>query len=326
MIIGGINPIPHGTKVNFVGVRFVNYGISLFMIAVSLVTFFLKDLNYGIDFKGGIGLEVRMPEKIDLAPLRTQLISLDVGDVSLQEFGGDRDLLIRIERQEGDENAQQVAIEKVRDLLGSEVDFRRIETVGPTVGEEMVSKGLQAVFWALICMLIYIWFRFEWQFGLCAIIALLHDALVLLGLYAVFRLEFNTTAIVAVLITIGYSINDTVVIYDRIRENLRKYKSMQVREIINRSINETLSRTILTSASTLLALLSLYLFGGEVISSYSLPILVGVAVGTYSSIFVAAPLLLTFNLQIRQERENIDEAAIATKRLAKKESQNTVKP
>ena len=223
--------------------------------------------------------------------------------MALQEFGSAQDILIRVEQQSGDEKDQLKAIERIKETLDADTEYRRIETVGPTVGSEMVSNSIQAILWALVAMLIYIWLRFEWQFGLCAILALMHDALSILGLYSLFGLEFNLTAIVAILITIGYSINDTVVIYDRVRENLRKFKKMELSAVLNLSINETLGRTILTSSSTLLALFALYYFGGEVIANYSLPILVGVAVGTYSSIFLAAPLLLSFNFKVRQDDE-----------------------
>lgn len=299
----GIRIFPSETKVNFVKLRFLTYLISSVFVFGSLATYFIKDLNYGIDFRGGIMMEVRTPEPADLSDMRAQLGALDLGDIALQEYGSPQDVLIRVEQQKGGEKAQMAAIQLIKDTLGSEIEYRRVESVGPKVGEELVSNSIQAILWALVAMLIYIWFRFEWQFGLCAIVALVHDAFAILGLYAFFGLEFNLTAIVGILITIGYSINDTVVIYDRIRENLRKYKKKPVLEILNKSINETLTRTILTSSSTLLALFALYFFGGEVIANYSLPILVGVAVGTYSSIFLAAPLLLSFKLKVRKDED-----------------------
>lgn len=299
----GIRILPTETKINFVKLRFMTYLISSVLVFGSLATYFIKDLNYGIDFRGGIMMEIRTPAPADLSNMRHQLSNLDLGDVALQEYGSPQDILIRLEQQKGGEKSQMVAVQLIKDTLGSEIEYRRVESVGPKVGKELVSNSIQAILWALVAMLIYIWFRFEWQFGLCAIVALAHDALTILGLYAVFDLEFNLTAIVGILITIGYSINDTVVIYDRIRENLRKYKKKPVLEIINKSINETLTRTILTSSSTLLALFSLYFFGGEVIANYSLPILVGVAVGTYSSIFLAAPLLLSFKLKVRKDED-----------------------
>jgi preprotein translocase SecF subunit len=299
----GIRIFPKETKVNFVKLRFMTYLISSIFVFGSITTYFVKGLNYGIDFRGGIMMEIRTPEPADLSSMRSQIGTLGLGDIALQEYGSPQDLLIRVEQQKGGEKAQINAIQLIKDTLGTEIEYRRIESVGPKVGEELVSNSIQAILWALVAMLIYIWFRFEWQFGLCAIVALAHDAFTILGLYALFGLEFNLTAIVGILITIGYSINDTVVIYDRIRENLRKYKKKPVIDIINTSINETLTRTILTSSSTLLALFALYFFGGEVIANYSLPILVGVSVGTYSSIFLAAPLLLSFKLKVRKDED-----------------------
>lgn len=302
-MLKGLKILPENSKINFIGFRFITYIISGLFAFGSLGVFFTKGLNYGIDFKGGTMIEVRTPSVPDLGKMRGDLNALNLGDVALQEFGSPQDILIRVEQQEGGEKAQIRAIETIKTSLGADMEYRRIETVGPTVGAEMVENSIQAILWALVAMLIYIWLRFEWQFGLCAILALTHDALAILGLYSIFDLEFNLTAIVAILITIGYSINDTVVIYDRVRENLRKFKKMALPEVLNLSINETLGRTILTSSSTLLALFALYYWGGEVIANYSLPILVGVAIGTYSSICLAAPLLLSFNLSIRRDDE-----------------------
>lgn len=300
-MLQGLKILPTNSKINFIGFRLVTYIISGILAFGSLGLFFIKGVNYGIDFKGGTMIEVRTPAPANLAEMRSNLTALNLGAISLQEFGSSQDILIRVEQQKGDEKDQLSAIEKVKESLGADMEYRRIETVGPAVGAELVENSIYAVLWALVAMLIYIWLRFEWQFGVCAILALAHDALSILGLYSLFGLEFNLTAIVAILITIGYSINDTVVIYDRVRENLRKFKKMALEDVLNLSINETLSRTILTSSSTLLALFALYFWGGEVISTYSLPILVGVAVGTYSSIFLAAPLLKSFNFKVRKE-------------------------
>lgn len=300
-MLQGLKILPTNSKINFIGFRLVTYIISGILAFGSLGLFFIKGVNYGIDFKGGTMIEVRTPAPANLAEMRSNLTALNLGAISLQEFGSPQDILIRVEQQKGDEKDQLSAIEKVKESLGADMEYRRIETVGPAVGAELVENSIYAVLWALVAMLVYIWLRFEWQFGVCAILALAHDALSILGLYSLFGLEFNLTAIVAILITIGYSINDTVVIYDRVRENLRKFKKMALEDVLNLSINETLSRTILTSSSTLLALFALYFWGGEVISTYSLPILVGVAVGTYSSIFLAAPLLKSFNFKVRKE-------------------------
>lgn len=306
-MLKGLKILPTNSKINFIGLRFVTYIISALLSFGSLGLFLTKGVNYGIDFKGGTMIEVRTPLPVDLAKMRSSLNALNLGDISLQEFGSPQDILIRVEQQKGSEKDQLRAIEKVKESLGADMEYRRIETVGPTVGAELVENSIYAVLWALVAMLIYIWLRFEWQFGVCAILALAHDALSILGLYSLFGLEFNLTAIVAILITIGYSINDTVVIYDRVRENLRKFKKMALEDVLNLSINETLARTILTSSSTLLALFALYYWGGEVISTYSLPILVGVAVGTYSSIFLAAPLLKSFNFKVRKDDDKKDE-------------------
>ena len=224
---------------------------------------------------------------------------LGLGEIKLQEFGAPDDILIRIQKQEGDEKAQQVAIDKVRESLGSRViEYRRTEFVGPTVGAELREAAAWAVLSAIAAMLLYIWFRFEWQFGLGAVIALLHDVVTTIGLFALFKLEFNLATVAAILTIAGYSINDTVVVYDRVRENMRRYKKMPYEELFNVSINQTLSRTVVTSVTTLLALFALYLFGGEVIRGFSIALIWGVLVGTYSSISLAVPILL----YIRPER------------------------
>lgn len=296
--------VPYGTTFDFIGFRFITFGIAAFITVVSLFSIMTKGLNYGIDFRGGYIFEVRMPEAVNVSELREKLSDLHLGEVALQQFGADRELLIKVERQEGDDSAQETAIQKVKETLGANVDYRRVETVGPKVGGELVQNGLKAVGFALIAMLVYIAIRFEWQFAVCAILALAHDCVAILGLFSVFPLEFNETAIIAVLITAGYSINDTIVIFDRIRESLKKYKKLNLSEIINRSLNETLSRTTLTATTTLLALLALYFFGGKVISTFSLPIIVGIIIGSFSSICLAAPLLLYLHLKRADVKED----------------------
>ncbi len=293
----GLKIIPYDTKFDFVGKKNFIFGILIVIAVLCLGSMFFQGFNYGIDFKGGLLLEVRTPQPADVSKLRSDLSGVVEGEVTLQEFGSPNDILIRVERQPGGDEGQLVALNKVKEKLGSQMDYRRVETVGPKVSEDLIWNGIYAVFWALIAMLGYIWFRFEWQFGICSLITLAHDALIVLGLFSLFQLEFNETAIIAVLITVTYSINDTVVIYDRIRENLRKYKKMPLPELINHSINETLSRTILTSTTTLLSLFGLYFFGGPVIAAFSLPIIVGIGAGTISSITVSAPLLLQTNLR-----------------------------
>lgn len=298
----GFNLLPTNTNIPFIKGRYVTYSIAAIISLTTLICYLIWGMNYGIDFKGGIMLEAKTKGPANISQLRQELNTLSLGEVSLQEYGSPSDVLIRVEHQPGGEKGQEEAINKIKQSL--DVEFRRIETVGPKLGEELISNGAQAIIWGLLAMLVYIWFRFEWQFGVCAIIALIHDALGVLALYSIFRFEFNTTAIVAILTTIGYSINDTVVIYDRVRENLRKFKKKTIPDILNISINETLSRTILTSGSTLLALFALYFFGGEVIATYSFPIIVGIIIGTYSSICLAPPLLLFFSARhFRQEEE-----------------------
>lgn len=310
----GIRFIPDNTKINFVKLRFITFAISALMVIATAGGFFTKGINYGIDFSGGTSILIKTPEKADLEGLRETIGALNLGDVSLQEFGSDKDIRIRIEQQkEGNgmnaNEAQNAAVKKVKDALDESITVSAVESVGPTVGEELIESGIWAVLCALIAMAIYIWLRFEWQFGICALLALTHDCVSIMALYVFTALEFNLDAIVAILITAGYSINDTVVVYDRIRENLRKYKAMSIPELLNRSINETLSRTVLTSGTTLMALLALYYFGGQVIANYSLPIICGVAVGTYSSICIAAPLLLIFKLKVRKEKKENETTA-----------------
>ena len=220
-----------------------------------------------------------------------------MGDVQVQEFGSDRDLLIRVEGQQAGDNAEQSVVEKVRMALEDDFEFRRVESVGPTVSSELAWAGTMGILASLVAMLIYIWFRFEWQFGLGAVIATVHDVTMMVMLYVISGLEFNLTSIAAILTIVGYSINDTVVVYDRVRENLRKYKKMPIEELLDLSMNQTLSRTVLTGVTTLLALLALYLFGGEVIRSFTFAMIFGILVGTYSSIFVAGPLLILFRLR-----------------------------
>ena len=289
--------VPADTAINFIGRRLIAFAFSALLVLGSLGLAASSGLNLGIDFLGGILLEVQTKEKADLASMRSDLGSLGLGEVSLQGFGAEDVVLIRVQRQEGGDAAQQAAIKKIRDRLGETVEeYRRTETVGPTVGEELKEAAIWAIGSAIIAILIYIWFRFEWQFGIAAIIALIHDVLSTIGLFALFQLEFNLATVAAVLTIAGYSINDTVVVFDRVRENLRKYKKMALPELFNLSINETLSRTTITSLTTLLALGALFFFGGEVISGFSIALIWGVVIGTYSWIALAVPLLLYLNI------------------------------
>ena len=302
-----IDLIPVGTKIDFMRFRKFAAMMSLALCVGSLGLFLFKGLNYGIDFEGGILMEIRTPQAANMAEIRRTVNSLGLGQVEMQEFGRDTDVLIRIERQDGDATAQNAAVEKVREALGSSIGIRRTEFVGPKVSSELVESGVTSVLLALGAMLIYIWFRFEWQFGVGAVIALGHDVIMTIGIFALLGLEFNLSTVAAILTIAGYSINDTVVVYDRVRENLRKFKTMPLREVINLSLNDTLSRTLLTSITTLIALLILFFFGGEVIKGFSFGMIWGVLVGTYSSIFIATPLLMYMNLR-RSIFDDEDEA------------------
>ena len=291
--------VPDDINIPFMSFRKVFLTISALAVAMSLALVFVKGMNFGIDFQGGILIEVRMPQAANLSQMRGQLGALGLGEVSLQEFGNPADVLIRIGAQDGDAAAQQAAVSAVKDALGASVDYRRVEFVGPKVSSELLIDGVLAVVVAIIAMLIYIWLRFEWQFGLGAVMALTHDVFLTLGMFSLLGLEFNLTSIAAVLTIVGYSINDTVVVFDRIREDLRKYKTKPVPDLLNGSINATLSRTLMTSLTTLVALLALFFLGGEVIRDFSFAMIFGILVGTYSSICVASPLLLYTNVAAR---------------------------
>lgn len=294
------------TSFPFMAWRRYGFAASSVVIAASAVLFFMLGLNYGIDFRGGILMEVATGDSDDIGEMRDALGGLGLGEVSLQEFGaadlGDRpSILIRIERQPGGEEAQNDAIARVRDALdsrfGGGIDYRRQESVGPKVGGELIRAGVQAVVIALAAMLVYIWFRFEWQFAVGAVAALAHDVVATIGVFALVGLEFNLATVAALLLIVGYSMNDTVVVYDRVRENLRKYKAMALADLLSRSINDTLSRTLMTSVTTLLALLALWTLGGPVIRDFCFAMVWGVLIGTYSSIFIAAPMLIPFGLE-----------------------------
>ncbi len=289
--------IPTGTRIDFMRWRRAAGMASIALTVLSAALFLAVGLNYGIDFRGGILVEIRTEGPADIGALRSQLSTLDLGEVELQEFGEPTDVLIRIERQTGAEREQLKAVEVVKEALGPGVDYRRVEFVGPKVGAELIEAGITAVLLALAAMLVYIWFRFEWQFGVGAVVALAHDVILTIGIFSLLGLEFNLSTVAAVLTIAGYSINDTVVIYDRVRENLRKYKTLAIHDLLNLSVNDTLSRTILTSVTTLLALFCLFFFGGQVIKGFSFAMIWGVIVGTYSSIWVAVPLLVYMKLK-----------------------------
>jgi preprotein translocase SecF subunit len=259
---------------------------------VTIGIFLTAGLNYGIDFVGGTLIEARTTDgPADLAAMRSKLDSLHLGEASLQQFGSPDDVLIRLPQQPGGDADQQKAIAAARNALGPNIEYRRIEVVGPSVGSELIRAGVLATVLALGAILLYIWFRFEWQFGVGATIATLHDVVTTVGLFAIFQLEFDLTTLAAILTIAGYSINDTVVIYDRVREAMRRHRTMPFRDLINLALNETLSRTILTVSTVALAVLSLLVFGGEVLKGFSIAMLWGIVIGTYSSLFIAAPVL-----------------------------------
>jgi len=299
--------VPDNTKIQFTNLRFVAGVLSALLVVASIIAVATLGLNFGVDFRGGVTIEVTDEEPIDAEAVRVAVSALNLGDVkvqSIQDFaGGAEGIVVAIEQQavEGDakenENAQQSALDAVRAAiigeLGDNASFRRQEVVGPTVSGELIQKGIMAVVFAIVGMLAYIWVRFEWQFSVGAITALIHDVVITLGMFAVTRLEFNLPIIAAILTIVGYSMNDTVVVYDRVRENLRKFKKKPIRELLDLSINDTLSRTVMTSVTTLIALVSLYVVGGEVLRGFTFAMIWGILIGTYSSIFVAAPILLT---------------------------------
>jgi preprotein translocase subunit SecF len=279
-------------NINFMGLHKLGFALSLLLTVGSILLFLIQGLNYGIDFSGGTLLEVKtLDGPANLASLRGTLDGLGLGEVSLQGFGAPDEVLIRLPRQPGDDQAQQVAVTKVKQALGDHVEYRRTEVVGPTVGKELIRAGVIATVLALFAIAAYVWLRFEWQFGIGAMLSTVHDTVTTVGLFALLQIEFNLTTLAAILTVAGYSINDTVVIYDRVRETMRKHRSMDFSLLINKSLNETLSRTILTVSTVALAVLSLLIFGGEVLRGFSIAMLWGIVVGTYSSLFIAAPLL-----------------------------------
>tara|TARA_Y100000590_G_scaffold410180_1_gene502994 strand:+ start:1843 stop:2739 length:897 start_codon:yes stop_codon:yes gene_type:complete len=290
--------IPRNSNYDFMKIRNIMLIISIIFIFLSLSLLFFKGLNLGIDFKGGTLIEVKT-KNTDIGDLR-KILSSSFNDVSLQEFGDKDTIIIRLQN---DSNAESIeTINKVKELIGFNVEeFRRSEFVGPTVSSELLWKGLQAVFFALIAILVYIWFRFEWQFGFGAVVALTHDVLFTLGILSIFNVEFSLSSIAAILTIAGYSINDSVVIFDRIRENLRRYKKLELTDLFNISINNTLSRTLMTSITTLIALFILLIFGGEVIKPFAFTMIIGVFVGTYSSIYIAVPTLLLFKFRPQED-------------------------
>ena len=271
--------------------------LSSALVILSIMLLFFKGLNLGVDFKGGTLIELRANNKnINITSLRDTFSKLDLGDVSIKKFGNENDFLIKIEKKDTSSNAIEIIKNNLSDAIGDSFNFRRVENVGPKVSSELLKSGIIAIILSLAAMLFYIWVRFEWQFSLGAIIALFHDVIITLGFFSLFNLEINLSIVAAVLTIVGYSMNDTVVIYDRVRENLRKFSDIKIFELTNISINETLSRTIITSVTTLLALVSIYLFGGEILKGFSLAMIMGVVFGTYSSIYIANPILVSLRV------------------------------
>ena len=296
--------VPDNSAFNFLRQMQLTAAFSAMLVLASIGLFFGKGLNLGIDFRGGILIEAQSQNAVEVAKIRSDLSRLSLGDISIQSFGSKRDILIRVQRQEGDEKAQIAAIQRITETLGKNFDIRRTEFVGPTIGAELAEKGMLAVGCALLAIMIYIWFRFEWQFSIAAVIALGHDVISTVGLFALASFEFNLATVAAILTIAGYSINDTVVVFDRVRENLRKYKSWDQAKILNKSLNETLSRTVMTSVTTSLALLAIIIFGGAVLRDFALAMLWGVTIGTYSSIFVAVGVISRFDLKRSDDEDN----------------------
>lgn len=331
----GLRLIPEETAIDFIGKRYIAFAFSLTVIVGTFFLCFTQGLNFGIDFTGGTVMEVRLDTRPDMGKLRTSLNGLGLGDISLQEFGEEKDLMIRLPEQKEAEadrtarescladkkdaascppSAQQAALDKIHETLDAAyetVDYRRTEYVGPQVGDELKKTAALAVFWSIVGILAYVWFRFEWQFGVATVVALVHDVIGTIGLFALTRMQFDLSTLAAVLLIAGYSTNDSVVIFDRVRENMRKFRKMPLLEILNRSTNQTLSRTILTGGTTLLALVALWVFGGEVIRGFVNALIFGILIGTFSSIYVGSPVLLYLNVRRPAESEDAeaDEAA-----------------
>ena len=286
--------VPDNTRFDFMRFRRISFPISAMLSIAAILLYFYHGLNFGIDFIGGTLIEVQTKANpADLAKMRATMSGLNLGEFQLQEFGAPNDVLIRISEQPGGDQAQQEAVQKVRDALGSEVEYRRVEVVGPSVSTELLSYGTIGLLAAIVAILFYLWFRFEWQFALGAMIANVHDVVLTVGFMSLTRVDFDLTSIAALLTIVGYSLNDTVVIYDRIREMLRRYKRMSMPELLNVSVNATLSRSIVTHVTVAMSLLALLLFGGQAIRSFTATMMFGVVlVGTYTSVFIASPILI----------------------------------
>ncbi len=284
--------MPIEPKLNFFGARKFFFALSILMVLASIGLVFTKGLNFGVDFRGGIVMEVKTVGPAPVDELRAQLNALGLGDVSLQEFGAPDVVLINVPQQDGDDGAQQIAVQKIQDSLGDTAEeYRRVESVGPKVGDELKTGGIIATLLSMLGIAIYVWVRFDLSYGMAALVALIHDVIAVVGFFSLTGIEFNLATLAAILTVAGYSINDTVVIFDRVREELRRYKKLPIPEVLNKAMNATLTRTTLTSVTTLLALFGLFFFGGEVIRGFSAGIIFGIVIGTYSSWGCAVPLL-----------------------------------
>ena len=319
----GIDFFPHDTRWKIIERRYIFVGLSWALTVIAAVLLLTRGLNYGVDFKGGSLIELQSKAgPINIGALRIKLDKLGIGDVQVQSVGQGNQALIRVAQQTptaelNEEKVQAIANDKVKAALDKDIEVRRTEVVGPTVSNELKRTGVIALVCSMLGIMLYVWFRFEWQFGVAAILALSHDVLLTIGMFSLLQMEFDLSIVAALLTILGYSVNDTVVVSDRIRENLRKFKRMELNELLNLSINETLSRTVLTSVTTALAVLALYVFGTAVIHGFSFAMLFGIIIGTYSSIFVAAPLLLLFGVKREWSEEK---AGAKAKQDAKQDS------
>ncbi|NJL07487.1 MAG: protein translocase subunit SecF [Methylacidiphilales bacterium] len=304
--------VPANTKLPFMAWRRLSFPLSAMLSIVSLLLFLTVGMNFGIDFVGGTMIEVQSKTgPANISEMRSKLGTLDLGDVQIQQFGPDTDVLIRVQTQPGGDAAQQVVVDKVKGVLGSDVEYRRVEVVGPQVSRELVQGGTIGSIVAILGIILYLWFRFEWQFAIGATVATMHDIVLTIGFFSLTQIEFNATSIAAILTIMGYSVNDTVVIYDRIRDMLRKYKRISTEELLDIAMNSTLSRTIYTGTTALLAMVALYAFGGEVIRSFTAAMIFGVVIGTYSSAFIAAPFLIYLGVKTQGQGKDKDTAETA---------------
>lgn len=301
--------VPDDTNLPFMSWRRITFPLSGLLSLLAIVLFFSAGLNFGIDFRGGTLIEIQSKAaSADLGAIRSTLGSLDLGEVQLQRFGAPSDVLIRLAQQPGGEEAQQAAVNKVKTALGDGYDYRRVEVVGPRVSGELVQNGILGMLVAIIGILIYLWFRFEWQFAVGATIATLHDVVLTIGFFSLTQIDFDLSSVAAVLTIMGYSVNDTVVIYDRIREMLRRHKRMPISELLDLSMNSTLSRTVITSTTVILSLLGMFFFGPEAIQSFVQAMLFGAVVGVYSSAFIAAPMLIYLGVRTQGGKDEVAKA------------------